>query len=437
MRRAVPLHHPGRCRQRAHAPHPCEGEAGHARRSWLQMWPGDPGRDDIASLMLNKTNRTSRSAEPNVLLRSTSSRTSSAASFARWRWTSRSVLPDVRRPAEYMDGSAAVIGEMMLPILEPPDLAAATPPARALGEAFQLTNFLRDIAEDLDRQRKYVPQEDLARFGVDLAERRCTPEFVALMRFEIERCRELYRHAEEGIAMLPGRSARCVAAAHDLYGRILDRIEAAGLRRVRPPGPGADAGEARRRGATRAALMAPPVAASAAAATAAGMIAFPLAARAAATPRRVDLERRRRRAGGDDGSRRRRSAVGRGRAGARRRRSSSRRRPRSSARHVDGCRSVATATPAGCARRSPGCRRSSRRRGGRWPCRPARSPTPRSVPRSSPWRRIALGAVALTAWDLFLDPQMTAEGYWRWDRGAATGASRCRTTRGGWSPAPP
>jgi phytoene synthase len=126
----------------------------------------------------------------------------------------------------YMDGSAAVIGELMLPILEPADLAAATPPARALGEAFQLTNFLRDIAEDLDRHRQYVPQEDLARFGVDLASRRCTPEFVALMRFEIARCRELYREAEPGIAMLPARSAQCVGAAHDLYGRILDRIEA-------------------------------------------------------------------------------------------------------------------------------------------------------------------------------------------------------------------
>jgi len=128
----------------------------------------------------------------------------------------------------YMDGSAAVIGEMMLPILEPPDLAVAVAPARALGEAFQLTNFRRDIAEDLDRHRQYVPQEDLARFGVDLTERRCSPEFVELMRFEIARCRELYRFAETGIAVLPGRSAQCVAAAHDLYGRILGRIEAQG-----------------------------------------------------------------------------------------------------------------------------------------------------------------------------------------------------------------
>jgi phytoene synthase len=140
---------------------------------------------------------------------------------------------------EYMDGSAAVIGEMMLPILEPPDLGAARAPARALGEAFQLTNFLRDIAEDLDRQRQYVPQEDLARFGVDLTARRCTPEFVDLMRFEIARCRQLYGDAEPGIAMLPGRSARCVAAAHELYAQILDRIEAQGYdvfaRRARVP----------------------------------------------------------------------------------------------------------------------------------------------------------------------------------------------------------
>lgn len=126
----------------------------------------------------------------------------------------------------YMDGSAAVIGEMMLPILEPDDLAAATPHARDLGNAFQLTNFLRDIDEDLDRNRQYVPQEDLQRFGVDLVERRSSSEFVELMRFEIERCRELYRSADLGIAMLPDRSARCIRAARVLYSRILDQIEA-------------------------------------------------------------------------------------------------------------------------------------------------------------------------------------------------------------------
>jgi phytoene synthase len=125
----------------------------------------------------------------------------------------------------YMDGSAAVIGEMMLPILEPRD-PAAFGHARDLGNAFQLTNFLRDVNEDLDRGRVYIPQEDLRRFNVDLSQRRCTPEFVAMMQFEIARCRELYESADKGIAMLPRRSARCIRAARSLYSRILEQIEA-------------------------------------------------------------------------------------------------------------------------------------------------------------------------------------------------------------------
>ncbi len=126
----------------------------------------------------------------------------------------------------YTDGSAAVIGEMMLPILEPLD-RQATAPARDLGDAFQLTNFLRDINEDLDRGRVYVPQCDIARFGAQQAftERRVTPGFVRLMRFEIDRTRRLYDSAAEGFAHLPPTSARCIRVAHDLYGRILDAIE--------------------------------------------------------------------------------------------------------------------------------------------------------------------------------------------------------------------
>jgi phytoene synthase len=128
----------------------------------------------------------------------------------------------------YMDGSAAVIGEMVLPILEPTS-PAARPHARDLGDAFQLSNFLRDVAEDLDRGRVYLPQEDLHRFGAEaaLAERRVTPGFVDLMRFEIDRCRALYASADLGIAFLPPASARCIRAARLLYSRILDRIEAA------------------------------------------------------------------------------------------------------------------------------------------------------------------------------------------------------------------
>ena len=124
----------------------------------------------------------------------------------------------------YMEGSAAVIGEMMLPVLHPLT-PMAKQPARALGFAFQLTNFLRDVAEDLDLGRVYVPQADLRRFGVDLADRRVTPEWRAFMAFQLERNRELYRVADTGIPMLPPRSARCVAAARVLYSQILDRIE--------------------------------------------------------------------------------------------------------------------------------------------------------------------------------------------------------------------
>ena len=127
----------------------------------------------------------------------------------------------------YMDGSAAVIGEMMLPILEPLDPAAA-PHARDLGDAFQLTNFLRDVAEDLDRGRVYLPQEDLRRYDADPSRRQVTPEWTALMRFEIGRCRRLYVSADIGIGMLPPQSARCVRAARVLYSRILDVIEEQG-----------------------------------------------------------------------------------------------------------------------------------------------------------------------------------------------------------------
>ena len=125
----------------------------------------------------------------------------------------------------YMDGSAAVIGEMMLPVLRAVDPVAVVGPARDLGLAFQLTNFLRDIAEDLDRGRQYLPQSDLRRFGVNLADRQVTPEFVTMMQFEIDRCRALYRSAEAGIELLPRRSANCIRAAHTVYGEILDQIE--------------------------------------------------------------------------------------------------------------------------------------------------------------------------------------------------------------------
>jgi 15-cis-phytoene synthase len=123
-----------------------------------------------------------------------------------------------------MEGSAAVIGEMMLPVLEPIDMTAKEP-ARSLGLAFQLTNFLRDVAEDLDRGRVYMPQDDLRLFDVDLGMREVTPHWQAFMAYEIERNRALYSFADTGITMLPPRSARCVGTARVLYAQILDQIE--------------------------------------------------------------------------------------------------------------------------------------------------------------------------------------------------------------------
>ena len=138
----------------------------------------------------------------------------------------------------YMDGSAAVIGEMMLPILEP-TRPEAFGHARDLGIAFQLSNFLRDVAEDLDRGRVYIPQEDIRKFDADPWARRCTPEWRDLMAFEIARTRRYYESADLGIPMLPPVSARCIRGARALYSGILDQIEAAGCdvfaQRVRVP----------------------------------------------------------------------------------------------------------------------------------------------------------------------------------------------------------
>jgi 15-cis-phytoene synthase len=139
---------------------------------------------------------------------------------------------------DYMEGSAAVIGEMMLPVLEPIS-DAAKPPARSLGLAFQLTNFLRDVGEDLDRGRTYLPQDDLRLFDVDLQRRAVTPQWRAFLAYEIERNRALYSFADTGIALLPPRSARCVGTARVLYAQILDEIERNGYdvfsRRARVP----------------------------------------------------------------------------------------------------------------------------------------------------------------------------------------------------------
>jgi phytoene synthase len=142
----------------------------------------------------------------------------------------------------YMEGSAAVIGTMMAPILESADPPRAREHARQLGLAFQLTNFLRDIAEDLERGRVYLPQADLDRFGVtraDLAAATASPNVAELLAFEIGRARAHYRAAQPGIALLAPSSRPCIQVATQLYSGILEQIERAGYqilrRRVRVP----------------------------------------------------------------------------------------------------------------------------------------------------------------------------------------------------------
>ena len=140
----------------------------------------------------------------------------------------------------YMDGSAAVIGEMMLPILEPRDAARRPNRLAMLGLAFQLTNFLRDVGEDLDRGRVYLPSVELERFGADPWARRVTPAWRDLMRFQIDRNRALYRRGRRR----RGHAAGVVGARHrDGAGAVLPhprRDRGQRLRRLLAPGPRAD-----------------------------------------------------------------------------------------------------------------------------------------------------------------------------------------------------
>ena len=110
-------------------------------------------------------------------------------------------------------------------------VARDLPYARALAEAFQLTNFLRDVAADWEqRGRIYLPEEDLARFELSLEAIRegcCDARWERLMRFEIERARGLYRFARQGIGSLQPDCRFGVALAADLYEAILNKIEAA------------------------------------------------------------------------------------------------------------------------------------------------------------------------------------------------------------------
>ncbi|MFK4540974.1 phytoene synthase [Streptomyces tendae] len=136
----------------------------------------------------------------------------------------------------YMHGSAAAIGLQMLPVLGTVTARAlAAPHAAALGVAFQLTNFLRDVGEDLDRGRVYLPADLLAAHGVhrDLLlwsrhTGRRDPRITAALRAAEDLTRAVYREAEPGLAMLDPVARPCIRTAYLLYRNILDAIAEGG-----------------------------------------------------------------------------------------------------------------------------------------------------------------------------------------------------------------
>ena len=128
---------------------------------------------------------------------------------------------------EYVYGSASVIGLEMVPILgstSPEALAAA----EKLGTAFQLANFIRDVDEDLDRGRIYLPISELKAHGVThemLNERILTPQIKSALQEQISRVRRLQAEAAPGIKLLSPESQACIEAASELYCGIVDEVE--------------------------------------------------------------------------------------------------------------------------------------------------------------------------------------------------------------------
>ena len=128
----------------------------------------------------------------------------------------------------YCYRAASVVGLVCIEIFGYKD-PAATPLAEKLGLAMQLTNILRDIKEDLARDRIYLPANELARFGCtreDLRAERVTPNFRKFMQFQIERTRRLFSEASALFPLIDADSRYCPVLLKDFYSRILDVIEA-------------------------------------------------------------------------------------------------------------------------------------------------------------------------------------------------------------------
>jgi phytoene synthase len=131
----------------------------------------------------------------------------------------------------YVHGSAAVIGREMVHVLgttDPADLTEALDRADDLGVAFQLANFIRDVGEDLERGRVYLPLEELAEFSVtraDLERRVLTPQIRLALERQVRRVRQLQARAEPGIGLLRPDTQPCIRAASELYCGIVDAVE--------------------------------------------------------------------------------------------------------------------------------------------------------------------------------------------------------------------
>lgn len=128
---------------------------------------------------------------------------------------------------EYVYGSAAVIGLQMVPILEPTS-PEAYPRAQDLGVAFQLANFIRDVGEDLERGRVYLPLEELAAHGVTrpvLEARVATDDVKRAIAEQVARVRALEERSRSGISLLSPDSQPCIDAARVLYCGIVDEVE--------------------------------------------------------------------------------------------------------------------------------------------------------------------------------------------------------------------
>jgi phytoene synthase len=123
---------------------------------------------------------------------------------------------------------ASVVGLTILHIFGF-DTRTALPLAEKCGVAFQLTNILRDIREDAELGRIYLPAEDLRRFGVtpdDLRAGKRNEEFLRLMRFEAARARKYYDESAPLLDLIHPRSRASLWALIAIYSRLLERIEA-------------------------------------------------------------------------------------------------------------------------------------------------------------------------------------------------------------------